>query len=503
MRLLTLACALLFAGGCASIQKERGHAEVATLVEERIGRKTRWNQGTPEDAEVSRHLDGLLKDDLTSDHAVEVALLNNPALQSTYEDLGVSQADMVQAGLLTNPTFDASIGFPLNNDGVSETEFSLVQGFVELFTLPLRKRVAQEQFIADTLRVAHEALSTAAEVRKLFSEVQARQQLVELRRMVLQAAEAAAALASLQHGAGNITDLELATEQAASEEARLELAREELTLVEDRERLNRLLGLWGPRTQWAISEKLPAPPQEEATLERLESLAIRQRLDIDAARKQTQLLWNALELARSTRFFGRVDVGVHTHRDANGPRLLGPTLTLELPIFDQRQALIAKLEAQHRQGERRLAELSINARSEVRAARARLLTLRGVAERYQRVVLPLREKVVEQSQLQYNAMQIGLYALLDAKQSQVEAYRAFIETVRDYWMARAELEQLVGGSLPGTTSRQGTPSDATPPSSERPPESTAPGSSPSGPMPPTEPPSGNGHPPAPGHGVTP
>ncbi|MCP3135751.1 TolC family protein [Pyxidicoccus xibeiensis] len=451
MRVHALGLAALLASGCASIQKERGHAEVTSLVEERLGRKTRWNQGRPEDAEVARHLDTLLAEDLTSDRAVEVALLNNPALQGTYEDLGVSQADMVQAGLLSNPTLEGSIGFPISGRGVSEHEFSLVQSFLDLFTLPLRKRVAQEQFVADTLRVAHETLATAAEVRKTFSEVQARQQLVELRRMVLQAAEAAAELTTRLHEAGNITELDLATERAAAEQARLDLAQEELALVEDREHLNRLLGLWGPRTQWTLSAKLPAVPEEEAALEKLESLAIRQRLDIDAARKQSALLWNALELARSTRFFGRVEVGVHTHRDADGPRLFGPTLSLELPIFDQRQSLIARLEAQHRQGERRLQELSINARSEVRAARARLLSLRLVAERYRRVVLPLREKVVEQSQLQYNAMQLGLFQLLAARREQVEAYRAYLEAVRDYWMAHAELERLVGGRLPGSS----------------------------------------------------
>lgn len=442
----------LLASGCASIQKERGHAEVAALVEERLGRKTRWNQGTPEDAEVQRHLDTLMEGDLTSDRAVEVALLNNPSLQSTYEDLGVSQADMVQAGLLSNPTLSGSIGFPISGSGGGiEHEVSLVQEFVDLFTLPLRKRVAREQFIADTLRVAHEALGTAAEVRKTYSEVQARQQLVELRREVLKAAESAADLAARQREAGNITELELATEQASAEEARLVLAQEELALVEDREHLNRLLGLWGPRTQWKVSELLPAPPRQEAPLEKLESLAIRRRLDIDAARKQVELQWNALELTRSTRYFGRVEVGVHEHRDADGPRLFGPTLSLDLPIFDQRQALIARLEAQHRQSERRLTELSVNARSEVRAARARLLSLRLVAERYRSAVLPLREKVVEQAQLQYNAMQIGLYQLLTAKREQVEAYRSYIEAIRDYWMARAELERLVGGRLPGDT----------------------------------------------------
>jgi outer membrane protein, heavy metal efflux system len=451
VRLPVLMGAALLAGGCASIQKERGHAEVAALVEERLGRKTRWSQGTPEDAEVSRHLDALLKEDLTSDGAVEVALLNNPALQATYEDLGVSQADMVQAGLLSNPTLDGSFGIPIAGGGIFEHEFSLVQNFVELFTLPLRKRVAQEQFVADTLRVAHAALATAADVRKAFREVQALQQLVELRRMALQAAVAAADLSARLRAAGNITELDLASEQAAAEGARLELAEDEIALVEAREHLNRLMGLWGPRTQWRLSEKLPEVPASEAPVERLESLAIRQRLDIEVARKQAALLWNALELARSTRLFGRVEVGVHEHQDADGPRLVGPTLSLELPIFDQRQALIARLEAQHRQGERRLAELSVTARSEVRAARARLLSLRLVTERYRRVVLPLREKVVEQSQLQYNAMQIGLFQLLTARREQVDAYRGYVEAVRDYWVARADLEQLVGGRLPADT----------------------------------------------------
>ncbi|RKH91867.1 TolC family protein [Corallococcus sp. AB045] len=431
--------------------------EVAALVEERTGLKTRWNQGTPEDAQVRQHLDALLAGDLTSDRAVEVALLNNPALQATYEELGVSQADMVQAGLLTNPSFDGSIGFPLSSDGITETEFSIVQSFVDLFTLPLRKRVAKEQFQADTLRVAHEALATTAEVRQAFTEVQARQQLVALRREVFQASDAAADLSNRQRAAGNITVLALATEQASLEQARLELAQDELALVEAREHLTRLMGLYGARVQWTLAQKLPEVPAAESSLERLETLAIEQRLDIDAARKQTSLLWNALELARSTRFFGRVEVGVHTHRDANGPRLLGPTLSLELPIFDQRQALIAKLEAQHRQGENRLTELAVNARSEVRAARAKLVTLRNMAERYQKVVLPLRTTIVEESQRQYNAMQIGLPALLLARREQVEAWRAYLETVRDYWMARADLERLVGGRLPTVAAPAPTP----------------------------------------------
>jgi cobalt-zinc-cadmium efflux system outer membrane protein len=271
--------------------------------------------------------------------------------------------------------------------------------------------------------------------------------MIELRRSVLDGAEAAAELATRQHEAGNINDLTLTREQAVLEQTRLDLEQDELALVESRELVNRALGLWGPRTAWALAEKLPEVPSQEPSLEHLESRAVAERLDIQAARIQQELLWNALELARTSRYFGVVEVGAHVHQDADGPRLLGPTLSLELPLFDQRQALIARLEAQYAQATRRLDAVSVDARSEVREARARMLSARRVIERYKRSVLPLRERAVEQSQLQYNGMQIGLFELVATKQAQIDAYRAYLDAVRDYWIARADLELAVGGRV--------------------------------------------------------
>lgn len=445
MRTLGLsAAAAILVSGCATLSKERGHAEVAALVEERTGRKTHWEQGTPEDEQVAQRVKALLASGLTRERAVEVALVNNPALQATYEELGVSQADMVQAGLLANPTLNGDFGAS-RGGGPIEYEAALVQSFLDLFILPLRKRVAQEQFTADTLRVAHEALSVAAEVSKELAETQAAAQLVEMQRAVLQAAHAAADLAEKQFAAGNITELEMASQRAAYQQAKLDLVQEELELLEHREQLNRLLGLWGPQTEWTLAEKLPELPAEEAPLEHLEATAIRQRLDVDAARKRALLMGNALSLAQTSRLFGLFEVGVHVHQDPDGPRVFGPTLSLELPIFDQRQAVIGRLQAQKRQAERRLQALSVDARSEVRVARAQLLTARQVVEHFRKVLLPLREKVVEQSQLQYNGMQLGLYQLLEAKQEQVAAYRTYLEAVRGYWVARAALERVMGG----------------------------------------------------------
>jgi cobalt-zinc-cadmium efflux system outer membrane protein len=384
---------------------------------------------------------------------VEIALVNSPALAAEYEELGISQADMVQAGLLANPTLSADIGLPIENGQLSEQRFGLTQNFLDLFVLPLRKQIAREQFEADTLRVAHRALEVAAEAEKAFAGVQASAELVRFRRMVVEAAHASADLAARQYEAGNISALRLATERAAHEQAKLELAQDELAQLEAREQLNRLLGLWGETTGWTANEPLPALPDSEPPLEHLEAFAINQRLDVASARSQALLLGKAVDLARSTRFIGRLEIGVDTHRDPDGPRVLGPNLVIELPIFDQRQAAIARLEAQRRQQERRLAGLAVDARSEVRLARARVEAARQTALHYRDTVVPLRKAVVDESLLHYNGMFLSPYDLFAAKQAEVEANRGYIQARRDYWLARADLERAAGGSLPAADGR--------------------------------------------------
>jgi len=429
------------------VSRTAGHVDVARLIEQRTGQRTHWEQGTMEDAQVADVVNKLLKNGLTRERAIEIALVNNRSLQATYEDLDVSQAEMVQAGLLKNPSLSLGLGFPLNPASLFEIEGSIVQEFLDLFTLPLRKKIAKERFNAAILRVAHQAFQVAVDVSKQLAAVQAAQQVLEYRRTVAAAAQVMAELSTRQHEAGNIIELALVGERASYEAAELERERAEISLVEARERLNRLLSLWGPQTAWTITQPLPDPPESEPTLEYLEQAALRQRLDVDAARKEVAVLTRAGNLARNFRLFGRVEVGVQGHRDPDGPQVLGPTITLELPIFDQRQAEIARLDALRRQAERRLAAVSVDARSEVRAARVQMLTTRQIINRYRKNLLPLRTQFVELSQLQYNAMQIGPAQLLAARQQQVDTYQQYVEALRDYWSARAELERALGGRL--------------------------------------------------------
>jgi len=447
-RLSFLMALCLGAAGCATMSPERGHAELGALVHERVSVSTGWERGSPSDEAVREQVRELLRDGLSREEAVRIALMNSPGLQASYEALGISQAELVEAGLLSNPSLGASVRFPRSPTLGLDVEFSLVQGLLDLFLLPARKRIAQQQFDADVLRTAHEALAMVAQTREAYTAVQAAEELLRYQTKLVAVFEASAELARMQHEAGNIPELDLSIIRTAWQEARVALAREELALVEQRERMNRLLGLWGENTEWTVSEPLREPSAEEPSFEQLERLALRRRLDIDAARKDVALLAQSVSLARGSRFIGTVDVGVNAERgEGGGLRITGPSLVLELPVFNQRQGLIGGLEARWRQAERRLTQLSVDARSEVRQHGAELRTSRRLVEHYAKVLLPLRRRVLEQSQLQYNAMVLSPFQLLEARRDEVRTYREYVETLRDYWNARNALENAVGGRL--------------------------------------------------------
>jgi cobalt-zinc-cadmium efflux system outer membrane protein len=439
--------AALALAGCASVSPKPAFEDVSKLVRERGGGALHWDQGTPADDQLKARVHELVRGQLTPDAAVEVALLRNQGLIATYEELGVAQADLVQAGLLRNPTFGARVRFPAGGGAVAN-DVSVAQDFIDLFTLPLRKRVAAAQLDATKARVGGAVLELTAQLRSAIVTLQAAQAIVEVRKLVLEAQEAAAELRRRQHAAGNISELDLVQEEASYQQGKLDLGRAEGQVVEDRERANRLLGLWGEESaSWTVESTMADLPREEPPLEHVESLAVARRLDLAAARSEAQALEQTASLAGLTRFLPALQVGVSTERDPEGVRVTGPELSVELPLFDQGQARAARLLAQIRKARARQSELAVNVRAEARALRNRLLTERGVVEHYRTVLLPLRERIVNEAQLRYNAMLLGVFQLLLARREQIEAYRAYLESVRDYWSTRAELERAVGGTL--------------------------------------------------------
>src|SRR5438094_321682 len=430
--------------GCAHVDPNPAFRELANTVHLRTGKRVQWNRGTAEDAQAQAAVSSLLSRPLTADSAVQIALLNNRNLQATYEELGIAQADLVEAGLLRNPIFTFERRFP-----GQALEADLLKEFIDILLLPLRKRIAAAQFEAAKLRVGHEILNLAGEVRAAFYEHQGDEQLVDLRKTVAEATERSAETALRMQQAGNLRNLDLATEQASHAQAKIALAKAQSEAVQTREKLNKLMGAFGAQTNWTVTSRLPELPGGEVSTSQLESRAIQQRLDLAAARQQFIAEARARGIARAEAILEKAEFGAHYEREIEGTYSIGTSVNVPIPIFNQGQPASARASAKMRQAGQRYLALAADIRSDVRAARDKMLLSRREVEYFKSTALPTRTRVTEESQLEYNAMQIGPFQLLQAKQEEVKTGAESVEALRDYWVARAELEKAVGGSLSG------------------------------------------------------
>lgn len=434
--------------GCATVSPVKPVGDVSALVASRAGVSPKWTPDAATAAAVRGEVASLLAAGLTRQTAVRVAFLQNPALQAAFEDVGISQADLSQAARVANPELGAFARFGGNLSGAN-TEFSILQNVFDLFLRGPRRGIAEVDLARTKAVVAHEMLALAANVKTAFAALQADQELVARLRVIEEVAQTAADFAAKQHEAGTLGDLEFESHQALYRASRVDVVSMEATVRGDRERVNRLLGLWGNDTSWAIAEALPPLPPVEIDATGLESLAMRQRQDLAAARLGVDLVGRALALKRKTRFFpAGVHAGINTEKEAGGgPRVTGPEIALQLPVFDTGKASVARLEAEHRRAQRLLEAAAINARSEVREARDRMIASRDLARYYATTLVPQRQRILDLALRRYNAMLLGAYDVLLAKGEHVKTERAHVEAWRDYWIARADLERAVGGSL--------------------------------------------------------
>jgi len=428
--------------GCAGLPNQYGFADIERLAAERLGAEIRWDGDNGEDGETAEAVRKLLSRPLTAEAAVQIAVLNNHGLQATYEKLGIARADLIQAGLLRNPVLSGSAAF-----GPSiEWEAALIEDLLNFFTLAARRRAAEAGFEQTKLEVASRVFDLAAEVRSAYYALVGDMQALELLRTAAQGSEAAAALAERQVEAGTLGRLEQSMHQVLYAQTLLELSRAEAASRRDRERLNRLLGLWGRDIHWKTPERLPEVPASLPEFAQLEAQAVEHSLRLAAAKREVETFSTTRQAALRFRWLSLLGIGIATHREPDG-QFTGPRVELGLPIFDRGQARLARLEAELRQSEQRLIALAVSLRAELRAARDRLVSAHEQARYLRRVLLPLQDTILTETQRQYNGMLLGVYDLLSAKHNEINTARDYVAAVREFWLAWSDLERVLGERL--------------------------------------------------------
>lgn len=443
--LTAVAFSSVMLSGCASLPPDDGRSGVDQLLAER-GLSTPEHPDNPET--VAAFTQQILAQPLTADLAVQLAWLNSPDLRKEFVQLGFSAAELYDAGRLVNPVLSAVYLSP-GDPAAANAQLSLgiAVSFTDLLLRPARKRFSAAQFAATQLAVGDAALRFAAAVKTAWYDAVAAGQQAQLQEESAGSAAASAALAQRYFDAGNISQRALAMEKAraGSAQAAALLARSAANAA--RSRLNRLMGLSADQNTWQLDPRLALPPDAIPPLDELLQQAAKQRLDIASAERRTRAFAQRYGLERKTRFIGGIEIGYVREKDFDGFVNKGPSLGLELPLFN-RSGRIRAARAALALEETQLDRAVLAASNEVQGAWSTVNTAKERVDLYRQTIIPQRANIVARMQEELGYMLIGVFEVITAKQSEYQAHAEYLDALGDYWRARIELARAAGGSLP-------------------------------------------------------
>ena len=447
------AAAMVVAGllsACKTFSPDGGMETVASITGEGLNKSVVRIRSAEEAASAQDAVGRLLHAPLGADAAVQIALLNNLGLQAAYNRLGIAEAVAVQASRPPLPSFSLE---RVSTSIELDIERKIVGSILALAVWPARSQIAAVRFEQAQLRAAEETLRVAAETRRAYLRAVAARQILAALDAARASADASAELAEKLQETGALNKLDLARRQVFASEMAAQVTAARQQEIATRERLTRLMGLWGTDLNSVLPSALPPMPRKSRSLASVEQEAMDRRVDLIIARLEVEALARSYGLTRKTRLINVLDAGgiSKTQQDKGEARADGGgfDITFEVPLYDFGRARVREAEQRYLEAVNTLGEMAVNARSEAREAYGAYASTYAIAAQYQGEVLPLRDTIAAETELQYNAMQVDAFVLLEAARAKSAAKVASIEAKRNFWLAYTDLSVAVlgGGDL--------------------------------------------------------
>lgn len=483
--IIVAGCVMVSVAGCVSVNPEPDYQRATDFIAARTGADDIYDPQA--EGLIEEKVTAMLVDGLTVDEAVRVALLNNRAFQSAFREIGVSRAQVVESGLISNPSMGLSLRFP-EAGGRSNLTMSMAQQMVDLWQIPVRERIAEAQLERTLLMVVHQAVGLTSEVQALYYRLLALERAETLATEDLELARKSLSLAMNRFDAGESDKLDVNLARAGEFEVRRRLITLRQDVRQARSDLARVLGLARHDAAWTLAEELPTQPTAQVDEATLLATAMTQRLDARAAAMQVQAAEEEVR-KQVLDIFPNVTLGIEGERperralpgrkiladtarasmrsgqltapdiQSRGERnlerrqiidlLLGPTLDITLPIWHQNQPQIAKARYQALQRRCEFEDLLDAVAQEVQKAVAAMQAGQELVVFYQDEGLPLAQETVEAAQRAFEAGEQNILVLMEAQKSLVAQRAEYVNAQRDYAIALVDLQRAIGGELSG------------------------------------------------------
>ncbi len=476
--LLLASSVIASVSGCANVDANLDYIRSGDEVHRAIGARSLDN---PEaDLEIPDVAANLIADGLSVEDAVKLAMLNHPRARAVLLNVGMARADVVQAGLWSNPTLGLSVRLP-EGGGLSNIEAGIAQNIANLWMIPARKEAAERDLDRAILTAARELVLLAIDTKvAYFNAVGADESLsiagdnVALTQQLLQISEA-----RLEAGTVGSLDVNLARGQSLKAQVDFRSAR--LDSSNALRTLATMLGLTVLADELVLTDPLPAPTVRPLDADRFVEIALEARLDVRAALEATEAAAAQVEFELA-KVWSNVEIGLSIERNARraqqdrkiladtvrssianrgftvptietpGQRrlarsqriesILGPSLSVTLPIFDQNQAQIAKAKMTYLQNRALLDAIERVIVQETHGAVDRLATAWGLAKLFESDVLPQAQRTLEISEATYQSGQATILNVIDAQRSLLETRRSNVAALQSAAIASVELERV-------------------------------------------------------------
>lgn len=386
-------------------------------------------------------VDDLLFEPLTPGTAQHLALVNSPHIRAHLYRLGIVEAEQVQAKLLRNPTLAAAALRP-EGGGRWKLELGLSQSLLDLMTRSLRESLADEALTRARLELLDTLNQELYQVQQDYFHALGATHREAVARLALDAAETSTLLAERLHDAGNLKELTLLHYRDNKLQRQRALRTAQADAQQAQTTLAMRLGIEHP-AMMELPDTLPRLPDNESfDVSSLVEHALAQRLDLRIAQQIQTVATNREAFYHRQGGFTQWDLGVDVERGTGGGYLVGPTVSIGLPLFDRNQARRAGAGAQLLRADALVEAKTLELRTQLPDLANRLRLTRENVEQLEQQVIPQWQQQVGLSLREYNFMLTGAFELLNARAREFDAWREHAQTLEQYWIERIQLAMV-------------------------------------------------------------
>ncbi|MHC4380277.1 MAG: TolC family protein [Planctomycetota bacterium] len=382
---------------------------------------------------------------LSLEQALQLTLRQQQGLQVELLEIGLAQADLVQAGLLTNPTLDLAIRFPGDGTG---TLIDALLGFelMDLWQVPAREQAAGFELEATIARIARQAGDRLATTREAYLRAVAADEARAISEGESRLAETMAAQVRTLEGLGMVDRPTSAAAEmdALRSSARLRKAAGEAG--EAKRNLAKAMSVQIPFEEVYLTDALPAHVDVGEDAEIWVDAALESRLDLQALTNKVAAL-EAEVRAQERAGLGSLSLGPNMEDPGDGDKSFGPGLAWTIPLFDRNQVGIAKAEFALEQARHQLAGARAHIAQDVRSAWASHRWSWKALHQQEQEALSMARRTVRQME---DAVGVGIASETKLLQARREALSVESDGVRlrlDLALAELRLERAVGRPL--------------------------------------------------------